>query len=307
MNRISHRVEYFFFWLFRGALLLMPFPWIQRTGRFLGGAFYRVMPARRAITLDNLRHAFPGSTEAGLKTIAKGAFENFGIAMSEFLCFSKLDRPGLETLLHFNENRPHFEAIARGGALIYLTGHFGNWELSGVGSAALSGVPYLVIVKTQSNRLVDRVVTSLRCSFGNNVVPMDRAIRECLTTLKSGGVVALAPDQSASRESDFIPFFGREVATFRGPAAFALKAGVPVMMGFVIRRPDYTYDFVLEQVPGADLVGATDENVRELTRRHVNVLERYVRLHPDHWLWMHRRWKHIVPPEGVEGSGHDGP
>lgn len=307
MNPIAHRIEYFFFSLFRNCLLLMPFPWVQRTGRFLGRAFFHLMPGRRAITLDNLRHAFPGSTEADLRAVAGGAFENFGIAMSEFLCFSKLGPAALKDLMHYDENPRPFEELARGGGLVYLTGHFGNWELSGVGSAALAGVPYLVIVKTQANRLVDRVVTAMRCHFGNSVVPMERAIRECLTVLKNGGVVGLAPDQSASRESDFIPFFGRDVATFRGPAAFALRARVPVKMGFVVRRPDYTYDFILEEVPTADLEGATEENVRELTRRHVNLLERYVRAHPDHWLWMHRRWKHLGPPADTEGGGGVGP
>ncbi len=307
MNPIAHRVEYLFFSLFRNCLLMMPFPWIQRTGRYLGRVFFHLMPGRRAITLDNLRHAFPGSSEADLRTVARGAFENFGIAMSEFLCFSKLGTTALKNLMHYDENPRPFEELARGGGMVYLTGHFGNWELSGVGSAALAGVPYLVIVKTQANRLVDRVVTAMRCQFGNRVVPMERAIRECLTVLKHGGVVALAPDQSASRESDFIPFFGREVATFRGPAAFALKAGVPVKMGFVVRRPDYSYDFILEDVPAADLRGATEENVRELTRRHVNLLERHVRAHPDHWLWMHRRWKHLGPTADAEGGGGAGP
>ncbi len=80
-----------------------------------------------------------------------------------------------------------------------------------------------------------------------------------------------------------------------------------MMMGFTVRRPDYSYDFILEEVPTADLEGATEANVRELTRRHVSLLERYIRLHPDHWLWMHRRWKHLgVPPvsRGEEGSGN---
>ena len=298
------RIEFLFFSLFRGCLLLMPFPWIQRAGRFLGRGFYYLMPGRRAITLDNLRHAFPGKTEDELRTVARGAFENFGIAMSEFLCFSKIGQPDLRRLMNYDENRAHFQAIAAGSGLVYLSGHFGNWELSGAGSACLAGVQYLVVVKTQANRLVDRVVTGLRCGFGNSVVPMERAIRESMTALRNGGVVALAPDQSATRESDFIPFFGRDVATFRGPAAFALRAGVPMKMGFTVRRADYTYDFILEEVPTSDLNGATEENVRELTRRHVSLLERYIRLHPDHWLWMHRRWKHLGGPSpGAEGGG----
>ncbi|NLP12235.1 hypothetical protein GX408_17690, partial [bacterium] len=39
------------------------------------------------------------------------------------------------------------------------------------------------------------------------------------------------------------------------------------------------------------LTGATEENIRILTQRHVQLLEKYVRQWPDHWFWMHRRWK----------------
>ena len=31
--------------------------------------------------------------------------------------------------------------------------------------------------------------------------------------------------------------------------------------------------------------------VRELTQRCTDVLEMYVRRHPELWLWMHRRWR----------------
>jgi KDO2-lipid IV(A) lauroyltransferase len=302
-----HRFEYILFSAFRGFLLLLPFRWTQRLGGFLGRVFYHLLPGRRRVTLDNLRHAFPGAADPDLERAAKGAFVNFGVAMSEFLCFPKLDLRALRGLMNYEDNRRHFEAIASGGGMVFLSGHFGNWELTGAGSSALAGVPYLVIVKTQANRLVDRVVSGLRCRFGSSVVPMERAIRESLAALRRGGVVALAPDQSATLESDYVPFFGRSVATFRGPAAFALRAGVPMRMGFTVRRPDYTYDFILEEVPSSDLAGATEENVRELTRRHASVLERHIRLHPDHWLWMHRRWKHLEPAPVMEGDDGGAP
>lgn len=302
MIPLAHRIEYIFFSAFRRLLLLLPFPAARRTGRLLGGVLFRVMRSRRGIALDNLRHAFPGREEGDLRSIARGAFVNFGASMAEFLCFRKLDRAALERLLNYGENRAAFETLASAGGLVFLSGHFGNWELAGAGASCLAGRPFLVVVRTQANRLVDAVVNRSRTGFGNAVVPMERAIRDSLAALKEGGVVALAADQSATRESDYVPFFGRTVATFRGPAAFALRAGVPMMMGFTVRRPDHTYDFILEEVPTSDLRDASEENVRELTRRHTALLERYIRLHPDHWLWMHRRWKHLTPPAGGEGG-----
>jgi len=299
-----HLLEYFLFTAFRSILLLFPFGRVRRVGRTLGRLGFRFLTRRRDVTLDNLRHAFPEKTTAELDAIALGAFENFGIAICEFLCFSKLDPDDLRVLMNFDANREAFRKIAGAKGLLFMTGHFGNWELTGAGSSCLAGVPYLVIVKTQSNKHVDRVINALRTRFGSSTVSMEKSVRETMATLGRGGVVALAGDQSAPRESDFVPFFGREVATFRGPAAFALRAHVPLMLGFTVRRPDLTYDFFVEEVDTSDLTQASEENISELTRRHVGILEQYIRRHPKQWLWMHRRWKHVRPPRPEQTARH---
>ena len=41
--------------------------------------------------------------------------------------------------------------------------------------------------------------------------------------------------------------------------------------------------------------GETPEAVREFMQRCTDVLEMYVRRHPELWLWMHRRWRDTDP------------
>jgi KDO2-lipid IV(A) lauroyltransferase len=264
-----HFFEYLFFSAFRGLLLILTPGAARRLGRGIGRLGCALLTRRRHIALDNLRHAFPEKTAGELGSIARGAFENFGISMSEFLRFSRLKADDLRSMMNYDRNAEAFVRIGAAGGMVFMTGHFGNWELTGAGSSCLAGVPYLVIVKTQSNRFVDRVVNRLRARFGSSVVPMEKSVRETMATLGRGGVVALAGDQSAPRESDFVPFFGRTVATFRGPAAFALRARVPLMIAFTVRRPDFSYDFYLEEIRTSDLQAATEADILELTRRHV--------------------------------------
>jgi len=66
------------------------------------------------------------------------------------------------------------------------------------------------------------------------------------------------------------------------------------VMFFVIREMDGTYRTVFESVDRSGLSGSSEENIVELTKRHTAILERYIRRYPDHWLWMHRRWKHTA-------------
>ena len=73
----------------------------------------------------------------------------------------------------------------------------------------------------------------------------------------------------------------------------SLRCGSALIMGFMLRQPDGTYEIVFEDIPHEDIMEYNDEHVQELTRRHTALLERSIRNRPDHWLWMHRRWKHL--------------
>ena len=81
--------------------------------------------------------------------------------------------------------------------------------------------------------------------------------------------------------------------TFQGPSSFALRTHALVLAGFLIRREDGTYKVDLREIDSSDLKDDSEENVRELTQRHVNVLEDFIRKYPSDWLWFHRRFKHV--------------
>jgi KDO2-lipid IV(A) lauroyltransferase len=122
---------------------------------------------------------------------------------------------------------------------------------------------------------------------------MGISIREILRALQNGYVVGMASDQAAAKESVAVNFFGREVPTFQGPAMFALRTHAPMMMGLAVRQMDGTYQLRFHRVPSDDLDGVTDANIKELTRRHVELTEKLIREHPEQWMWMHKRWKHV--------------
>ena len=49
-----------------------------------------------------------------------------------------------------------------------------------------------------------------------------------------------------------------------------------------------------------DLKEVTPENIRAVTQAYTRLLENAVREHPDHWFWMHRRWKTKAPGPGPD-------
>jgi len=289
---MRHRLEYFLFQLVKWSVLLLPLKSAQRLGYYIGSAAFRLAKARRNVALDNLLHAFPEKSQAERASIAKEAFTNYAISLVELLWFPNLNDEIIRKLVKPLNLDMLERAFEKGRGMVLLSGHFGNWELIAFSIAYLFRQPLSIIVQTQNNKYVDEVINRHRCLLGNRVIPMGMSVREIIKTLNSGGIVAIAPDQSGPREGPFVNFFGRSVATHQGPAAFALRCAAPMLMGFIFRQKDGTYEVTLEEVPSADLAGEEGENVLELTRRHTALLERYIRKYPGHWLWMHRRWKH---------------
>lgn len=296
---MKNYIEFIIFKIFVFIVRSLPFRLSQRLGRLFGIFAYHFIPYRKKVALDNLRNSFPEKSEKEIRKILKMAYVNFFITIFEFINFPKLKVDDFKKFVRFENLDYAKDALKIGNGLILMSGHFGNWELSAIASAIEIGKPLNVIVKTQRNRLVDAEINKWRCWFGNRVIPMERAFRESLRILSDGGIVALLADQSAPREGLYVNFLGRPASTFAGPAVMSIKSKAPIVMGFAIRDKNFNYRIVFEKL-NFDFAGENeDEMILKLTQMHTSMLEKYVRLYPDHWLWFHRRWKH-KPPQSLK-------
>lgn len=285
-------IEYHSFSFLNWLARLLSFRMAGRVGRFLGSIGYHLIGYRKSIALENLAHAFPHITEEERRSIALRAYKSYTTALVEGLWAGGQTKEQLLRTCRFGNLEVVQRHLSNRHGLILLSGHFGNWEFLANAFVLRLGEPISVIAQHQRNRRIDATLEAIRARWGCKVIPMGISTREVFRTLQEGKVVAMLGDQSGPKEAVFINFFGRPAATHRGAAAFSLKSGAPIVMLFFVRQKDGVYEVHFEEVDRTGLDGYNEENVIELTRRHVAVLEKYIRIHPDHWLWMHKRWKH---------------
>jgi len=288
---MNNAVEFLFFRLLGILAAILPYRWISLIGSSLGWLSFYVIRIRRRVTLENLRHAFPGKTEAERERIATGAYRNFGIVFLQMLWASSATDDELRAVVRIDDRTALDRVLAADAGFILLSGHFGGWEFIVHGLRLHIGRPFSIIVQRQRNPYVDRTIDRIRTRHGNRTVNKGMT-RDALLTLRSRGILAMLADQSGPKESMFLNFFGRPAATHRGVAAFALKTGCPILFSALIRQPDGIYRAVFEEVNREGIVDSSEEAIGELTRRHVALLESLIRQYPDQWLWMHKRWKH---------------
>jgi len=295
--------QWFDFLLLYGLFLLarpLPRRFLLAVGRGLGSLTWHVFGYRREVVLDNLRHAFGSEQdEAGLQRLALRFYRNLGMTLMEFLVFPRLRRRDFLELVEV-EGARHIQAVAREGrGGLFVTGHYGNWELLAARAAA-AGFKVTAAAKTQSNPMVDRIQNDIRRRAGVGILRTDSGVKAMLKAIRRGEMIALVADQDAGSEGFFVDFLGRPASFFKGPALFAYRTGVPLVTVFIQRLPDLRHRIVFEPPVRVDPSWDEETAVRELTRHHAARLEAAVRRAPEQYFWVHRRWKTQPPSGGTE-------
>lgn len=260
-------------------------------GRFIGRRMMGLSAPRKRITESNVELAFPAIPAHDRDAIVKASYENLGIVLAELLSTPSLTRASLLDRVSI----PGFDAVqarhAAGKPTIFLSAHYGNWEYLAMAAGVMLDAPVSIVVHPQHNAAADRLLNTYRSKFGNVLIPMGEAARPLVKTLSSGGTVAFLVDQHGVPEKDpWIEFFGKATPTYEAPAALALRFNAPIYYAFAERMDDGRYVAPIRELPMHDLSNDR-EGVRELTRRHVAVLEEQLRRKPELWSWQHRRWR----------------
>jgi Kdo2-lipid IVA lauroyltransferase/acyltransferase len=163
-------------------------------------------------------------------------------------------------------------------------------------------LPISVVARHMANPLVDRYLTSTRQQIGMDVIHDEQAVRRVPRSIRSGRAVAFLVDQAAiGLASTWVPFFGRLAKTPRGPAVFALRLDAPIVFGALTRLPSGRFKFSFEAVD-VPRTGVLDTDVDAIVGAYTKTLENHVRRTPEQYLWQHRRWKHLPPPQRAARS-----
>jgi Kdo2-lipid IVA lauroyltransferase/acyltransferase len=294
---IKEQIEYL---LARSLLLtfgLMPRKAANHAAAAVSWLGFHLARRQRRAGLHNLKMAFPESTAEERLSILRGCFRNLGRLLVEFSHFPKMNKGNISQLVAHDGLENYLEALRRGRGIIFMTAHFGAWELSSF-AHSLYGYPLKFVVRPIDNRKVDALITHYRTLGGNVPIQRRSAGRDILKALRDNEAVGILFDQNTTRdEGIFADFFGIPAATTPAIATFALRTGAAVLPGFLIWEENLG-KHRLRFDPPIKLIetGDREHDVAENTKLFNKVLEGYVREYPDQWLWIHRRWK--TRPEG---------
>jgi Kdo2-lipid IVA lauroyltransferase/acyltransferase len=272
------------------AVAVLPMRSVRRIGHAIGRLAFHVDRFHRRIALENLANAFPARTPDQLEQIARDMFAHFGAVLLELLKFGTLSEDAMKGLVDVEGAERVVHAYQLGRGVLLFTGHFGYWEVQGL-MQPLHGRRVSVLARPLDNPHLHVMLERIRRRTGNSVIYRQGAIRKVLRELAANHGVAMLIDQHLhTPDAIYVDFFRRPAATTNALAALALRTGAPVIPAFALPISGGRYRLVYEhpvEPPRED----TPDAIRDFTQRCTDVLEMYVRRHPELWLWMHRRWR----------------
>jgi KDO2-lipid IV(A) lauroyltransferase len=288
---MKNKIEYFLLRLLSFVISRLSLNSSRRLAKLLAFIFYYFIPIRKELVFKNLKIAFPDLTENETKRIAKKTYQNLFIVLIEILYLPFLEKVEIENLIKIKNPELIHKALSLNKGLIFVSAHFGNWEILALSAALRLKTQFSIVTKPLRNPFVDNFINSWRTKFGNKVVPLGLSVKNIFKELLEKKIIALLADQRASQNSLELNFFNKLTHVYEGPAVLSIKTGAPLIFAVAIRQSDFTYTVELNEIEQPDQEN-DQEKIKTMSEKYISLLEDYIRMYPEQWLWFHNRWRH---------------
>jgi KDO2-lipid IV(A) lauroyltransferase len=283
-----------------------------QVGEKTGALLYRLLRRSRRLALDHLRLAFGDQlSPTAREHLARASFINSARSFCEL---AKIDdiRARREEYFEVEGWEEAKWALAGETGAVVVTGHIGNWELLAA-YFAWRGIRVAAVARRIYVPQLNQLLVEARRREGIETILREspHSTRQILRALKSKAILAMLIDQDTHAPSVSVPFFGRMARTPAAAAALAIRRELPAVAMFIQRRPQGGHRISIDPPFAMEPSGDPQADIRALTRKFNEVLERQIRRNPAEWVWWHRRWRRApvaqldldaVPTSPLEGS-----
>lgn len=269
----------------------LPFALSFFIGRRLGSLGPYINRKRWRIAYANIKCALGNKySPQQLKKISKQTYKHMGQGIIEILLLPKMDKAYVERNFEFEGFENMDNALKLGKGAIFLTAHFGSWEVA-ASALPINGYVFKGIAREQKPYLINNMLNSFREAHGCKMISKGMPIREILKALRNNEIVGMLVDQDAGKTGILTDLFNKPASWNRGVMQFALRTGCKILPGFAHKKGGAKIKFVTHKPIVFPEHGTEEDKIKEGFRQYAAILEESIRKSPDQWLWQHRRWK----------------
>jgi KDO2-lipid IV(A) lauroyltransferase len=279
-------------------LSLMPFWFLYLISDLLYLLVYHAVGYRRKVVQQNLKNAFPEKSREERKNIERKFYHHFCDLVVETVKTISISPKQLRRRIVATNPELANKVLSGDRKAIAVAGHYCNWELLALGITSITQKKFLIIYKPLTNKVFDRFFINTRSRFSGIPVAMKLVLRKMVELKNEPFMTVLLGDQTPVRHEStyFTTFLNQPTPVFLGVEKMAKSFDCEIYFCDMrkVKRGYYTYTAV------PLIEDAKTSGPYEITKAHVQYLEKVIREEPEYWLWSHRRWK--FKPEDIEGA-----
>ena len=262
---------------------------------YLGSIMGRVIgPLFRSknIIKQNIKNGLGEVDKKRETEIINGMWSNIGRTFAEYVF-----------LKDFKFNKTNFDHIKINGTnylnevknnnepVIFYSGHFANFELMAM-ELDKFGIKCAAIYRPLNNFFLNPLMEYLRIKYiCPNQIPKGRiGTREIISKVKDGYSIALMVDQRVS-EGPRTLFFNKPAHTTTLPAQLALKYNCKLVPIYLERKEDANFEMTIHEPYKIQKTGNDDQDIKDITLKINQIIEKMITKNPTQWIWSHNRWK----------------
>lgn len=255
-----------------------------------------IVRLRHKVVDENVRLTFPELTLAQRRDFTRRMWEHLFVMVCEIAhAPRKIHETNWRDYFHIHRKPEFVRALLDPRPSVLVSGHFGNFEVTSF-MAGILGFSTHAIARRLDNPHLDRFVNRFRGANGQFILPKDGSSAQIDAILKAGGIIALLGDQSAGPKGCWVEFLGRPASCHKAVALFTLVSGAPLTVAYGRRTGGpLQFEIGITGIADPQKNGPETSGVRQLTLWYNRRLEEAIRMAPEQYWWVHRRWKGQPP------------
>ncbi len=280
-------VEYFFLKFF---YFLFKFVGIKISSCLGGIIFYLygLFSNRNEIVFRNLKRVFPSINFTESNRLKNKMWFHFGRVIGEYPHLNKIKLHDNKNIIIENKNNL-LDPLSKYNNCLFFSAHIGNWELTSH-LLTQNGHEISFIYRAPNNQLVDNLLRKIRKNYGVHLIRKgSEGAKDCLKVLKTkGGHIGMLIDQKMNDGVQTL-FFKEKVMSASAIAKLSLKYKCPIIPAVCIRTHSINFKIsYLDAITPEEIqkIGNETKIINKLNK----YVEKWIRDHPEQWIWFHNRW-----------------
>ena len=278
-----------FYYILILPISLLPYPLLYLLSDIIFLIMYRVIGYRKEVVFTNLKNSFPNKSKQELKKIMSDFYRHLcDIIMESVKGFTISEKQLRKRLIIKNPEFSNYFAD-KGQSIIFVGGHYNNWEICAQAFAMYSNHKCIGIYKPLSNAFINEKIYTSRSKYGMHLISMKQTKKSFEEGAQAKAIVFGSDQNPANpKRAHWVQFLNQDTGVLFGVERYAKEYDWPVVFVSIRKAKRGYYEVEYSLVTD----NPNEEPHGKITEDFTKRLEQDIINQPQYWLWSHKRWKH---------------